>query len=75
MIRVRRVSDSWSWLREYQIQLTSKNDQETEGEFRLRRGPAVDKLRLLVGLGDGWSIIQECDRKWNTGSRDWVVVD
>jgi len=30
-------------------------------------------LEPLLGVGDAWSFVEEADRQWEAGNRDWAV--
>jgi hypothetical protein len=66
MIRVRRSPSSLPFVRTYTLDLRGE-------QLTVRRGTAVRRLESFVGVGDAWSFINESDRQWAAGNRDWAV--
>jgi hypothetical protein len=72
MIRIRRVARTRLLSRIYELELRPGEDRKCEC-VTLRRGPAVNILKPILGLGDAWSFIHEADRQWSVGNRAWAV--
>lgn len=71
MIRIRRVPSRLPFTRRYEVEVAPR-DWPANARRQVTGTPRA-VLEPLLGVGDAWSFVEEADRQWDAGNRDWAV--